>query len=92
MQTEGAEGYHFQPCQVSTQVAPGGTLSEQSFTTHLWASRDPSSVKMNFMFFSKALMLAIYTWLFLGIFSSQFLDIHRSPTIIIFTIPLFQVE
>jgi len=36
-------------------------------------------------------MLAIYTWLFLGIFSSQFLDIHRSPTIIIFTIPLFQI-
>ena len=42
MQTEGEEGHHIKPCQVSTQTAPGGTLSEQSSTTYLWPSKDTS--------------------------------------------------
>ena len=42
MQTEGAEGHHIKPCQISTQTAPCGTLSEQSSTTYLWSSKDTS--------------------------------------------------
>ena len=36
-------------------------------------------------------MLAIYSWIILGVFATQYLDIQHSPSVVFFSIPWFQV-
>ena len=43
------------------------------------------------LIYGQALMVAIYAWIFLGVFGSQYLDLQHNASVIFFAIPWFQV-
>jgi len=43
------------------------------------------------LMYGQALIFAIYTYILLSVFSSQYLDLHHSATVIFFSIPWFQI-
>ena len=43
------------------------------------------------LIYGQALMFCIYSWIFLGIFSTQYLELMHNAAVIFFAIPWFQV-
>jgi len=43
------------------------------------------------LIYGQALMVAIYSWILLGVFATQYLDMQHSASIIFFSIPWFQI-
>jgi len=43
------------------------------------------------LIYGQALILAIYSWIILGIFASQYLDIQHNASVVFFSIPWFQI-